>query len=184
MILEIVHRDLKPENILMENTTPKIADFGLARSCRLKPVTQSIDVKGSPQYMSPEHYFDFKRANKRADIYSLGKILFEAVEGKIKLSTIPFQSVGLAKTESPFLQQLNRIIQSATAENREERTESVQDLREQLEQVVKAFEAQKLSASPDRRRPVPLLSRPKWLWAGYRCCHTFCIVRNHLALHG
>jgi serine/threonine-protein kinase len=164
--LEIVHRDLKPENILMENTTPKIADFGLARSCRLKPVTQSIDVKGSPQYMSPEHYFDFKRANKRADIYSLGKILFEAVEGKIKLSTIPFQRVGLAKPESPFLQQLNRIIQSATAENSDERTESVQDLREQLEQVVKAFEAQKLSASPDRRRPATLFARPKWLWGG------------------
>lgn len=164
--LEIVHRDLKPENILMESTTPKIADFGLARSCRLKPITQSIDVKGSPQYMSPEHYFDFKRANKRADVYSLGKILFEAVEGKIKLSTIPFQSVGLAKTESPFLEQLNRIIQCATAENRDERTESVQELREQLEQIVKAFEAQKLSANPDRRKPVPLFYRPKWIWAG------------------
>ncbi len=164
--LEIVHRDLKPENILIENTIPKIADFGLARSCRLKPVTQSIDVKGSPQYMSPEHFFDFKRADKRADIYSLGKILFEAVEGKIKLRTIPFKSVGLAKIESPFLQQLDRIIQSATTENIDERVKSVQDLREQLEQVVKAFEAQKLSASPDRKRPAPLFSRPKWLWAG------------------
>lgn len=164
--LEIVHRDLKPENILMENTTPKIADFGLARSCRLKPVTQSIDVKGSPQYMSPEHYFDFKRADKRADVYSLGKILFEAVEGKIKLSTIPFQRVGLAKTDSPFLEQLNRIIQSATAEDKDERTESVQDLREQLEQAVKAFEDQKLSASPDRRRPASLFARLKGLWAG------------------
>ena len=164
--LEIVHRDLKPENILMENITPKIADFGLASSCRLKPVTQSIDVKGSPQYMSPEHYFDFKRTDKRADVYSLGKILFEAVEGKIKLSTIPFQSVELAKTESPFLQQLNQIIQGATAENRDERIKSVQDLREQLEQAVKAFENQKLSAVPDRRKPIPLLSRPKWLWAG------------------
>ncbi len=161
--LEIVHRDLKPENILMEKNIPKIADFGLARSCRLKPVTQSIDVKGSPQYMSPEHFLDFKRADNRADIYSLGKILFEAVEGKIKLSTIPFKIVGLAKTESPFLQQLDRIIQNATAENRDERIESVQDLHEQLEQVVKAFE---LSASPDRRKPASRLSQPKWLWAG------------------
>lgn len=164
--LEIVHRDLKPENILMENTLPKIADFGLARSCRLKPVTQSIDVKGSPQYMSPEHYFDFKRADKRADIYSLGKILFEAVEGKIKLSTIPFQRVGLAKTDTPFFQQLNQIIQSATAENRDERTESVQELREQLKQLVKAFAEQKFSASLDRRRPASLFARPKWLWVG------------------
>ncbi len=164
--IEIVHRDLKPENILIENATPKIADFGLARSCKLKPVTQSIDVKGSPQYMSPEHYFDFKRADKRADIYSLGKILFEAVEGKIKLSTIPFQCVELAKTESPFLEQLNIIIQNATAENRDERIISVQNLLEQLEQAVMVFKNQKLSATSDRRKTVPLLSRPKWLWAG------------------
>jgi serine/threonine-protein kinase len=34
--LGIVHRDLKPENVLMDKDTPKIADFGLARSCRLK----------------------------------------------------------------------------------------------------------------------------------------------------
>ena len=87
----IVHRDLKPENIFMDQDTPKIADFGLVRSCSLKPVTQSMDVKGSPPYMSPEHYFDFKRADQRADIYSLGKILFEAVDGKIKSGTNPFR---------------------------------------------------------------------------------------------
>ena len=79
----IVHRDLKPENILMDHGSPKIADFGLSRSSKLKPITQSIDVKGSPHYMSPEHFFDFKRADGRSDIYSLGKILYEAISGKI-----------------------------------------------------------------------------------------------------
>lgn len=165
--LEIVHRDLKPENILMENVIPKIADFGLARSCRLKPVTQSIDVKGSPQYMSPEHFFDFKRADKRADIYSLGKILFEAVEGKIKLSTIPFKSVGLAKTESAFLQQLNQIIESATAENKDERIDSVEDLLKQLELVVMEFESQTLPSNTVAIKPISsFFNRPKWIWAG------------------
>jgi serine/threonine-protein kinase len=162
----IVHRDLKPENIFMDQDTPKIADFGLARSNRLKPVTQSMDVKGSPHYMSQEHFFDFKRADQRADVYSLGKILFEAVDGKIRSGTTPFKKVKLDKTESPFFQELNRIIQKATVENRDERTESVQDLKNQLEQVIHVPEFRKQAAELPRSHTDSILSRPKWIWTG------------------
>ena len=160
----IVHRDLKPENIFMDQDTPKIADFGLARSCSLKPVTQSIDVKGSPPYMSPEHYFDFKRADQRADIYSLGKILFEAVEGKIKPGTIPFRAAKLAETETPFFHELDRIIQAATAESRDERTKSVQDLIEQLERVTHTSEMRNKTEKSPRPHDASQLLRSKWAW--------------------
>jgi len=160
----IVHRDLKPENIFMDQETPKIADFGLARSCSLKPVTQSIDVKGSPPYMSPEHYFDFKRADQRADIYSLGKILFEAVDGKIKPGTIPFRSAQLAHPEPPFFHELDQIIQAATAEGRDERTKSVQDLIDQLERVIHASEMRnKVEISP-RPHGASRFHGSKWVW--------------------
>lgn len=162
----IVHRDLKPENILMDQDTPKIADFGLARSSRLKPVTQSMDVKGSPHYMSPEHFFDFKRADQRADVYSLGKILFEAVDGKIKSGTTPFKSAKLAKTASPFFEELGRIIQMATAESRDERTESVRDLLGQLERVVHGLASQKPGAKSPWQQSAPLFSKPRWIWTG------------------
>lgn len=163
----IVHRDLKPENILMDQDTPKIADFGLARSSRLKPVTQSMDVKGSPHYMSPEHFFDFKRADQRADVYSLGKMLFEAVEGKITSGTTPFKHAKLAKAESPFFQELDRIIQMATAESRDERTKSVRDLLGQLEHVIHGLEFQKKTEKPSGPYLVPsLFSKPKWIWTG------------------
>jgi len=162
----VVHRDLKPENILMDQDTPKIADFGLARSNRLKPVTQSMDVKGSPHYMSPEHFFDFKRADQRADVYSLGKILFEAVEGKIKSGTTPFKNAKLAKTESPFFEELDRIIQMATAESRDERTGSVRDLLGQLERVIHGLAFQKPGAKSPRQRSASLFTKPRWIWTG------------------
>jgi len=135
-ILGIVHRDLKPENVFMDKDIPKIADFGLAHSDRMRSVTRSIDVKGSPAYMSPEHFFDFRRADQRADIYSLGKILFEAVAGKITLETPPLKRACLTNADTPFFQKLDRIIQEATAENKEERLESVELFRNALKEIV------------------------------------------------
>ena len=162
----IVHRDIKPENILMDRNTPKIADFGLARSCRLKPVTQSTEVKGSVHYMSPEHFLDFKRADQRADVFSLGKILYEAIEGKIKAGTTPFQRAKLTKAESPFFQELDRIIQEATADSRDERTESVAILQTQLNSLVDRRNVRSSATDSSQAQPKSLLSRPEWLWAG------------------
>jgi serine/threonine-protein kinase len=162
----IVHRDLKPENILLDRGTPKIADFGLARSNRLKPITQSIDVKGSPHYMSPEHFFDFKRADQRADVYSLGKILFETVEGKLKTGTTPFKNVSLLEAESPFYKRLDRIISDATKENQSIRTKSVKDLQDQLIELLNEEDVAQRSKAAAKPKAVSFFSRPKWIWAG------------------
>jgi serine/threonine protein kinase len=86
-------------------------------------------MMGSPAYMSPEHFLDFRRTDERADIYSLGKILFEAIEGKASPETIPFRKAGLSKAETPFFQKLDRIIQDATAEEREGRLPTVEQLK-------------------------------------------------------
>ena len=165
-MLDIAHRDLKPENILMDGKTPKIADFGLARSSRLKPVTQSMEVKGTAHYMSPEHFFEFRRADQRADIYSLGKILFEAVAGKIGNGTIPFKKAELPRTDTPFFRKLDQIIQAATAEKKEDRLESVGRLRSLLVEAIAGLKKeQDPKASP---KPVrfPLLRRPGGIWTG------------------
>ncbi len=132
----IVHRDLKPENILMDGDVPKIADFGLARSRRLKSLTQSIDTKGTTPYMSPEHFFDFRRADEKADIYSLGKILFEVIDGELTQKTIPFKTVGLGNTETEFFEILDKIIRKATAEDKNERTGSIEEFKESILKAV------------------------------------------------
>ncbi len=142
-MLGIVHRDLKPENILLDKSTPKISDFGLAQSSRMRSVTRSIDVKGSPAYMSPEHFFDFRRADQRADVYSLGKILYEAVAGKITPQIAPLKSVRLPKAGTPFFQKLDQIIREATAENKEDRLESVELFRNALKHIIEPSNPEK-----------------------------------------
>ncbi len=161
----IIHRDLKPENILLDGTIPKITDFGLARSFRLKPLSQTADAQGTLSYMPPEQFVDFKRVDHRGDIYSLGRILFEALAGKISHEIIPFKQVKLSNPATPFLQKIDWIIQQATAENRDERTDSIEKLRALLQE---AIESLKIGDTPDLA-PAGTFSKwhhPKWIWAG------------------
>ena len=164
--LDIIHRDLKPENILLDGDTPKIADFGLARSNRLKPVTQSMDVKGTAHYMSPEHFFDFRKADQRADIYSLGKILFEAVNGKINGNILPFKTARLSDPDTPFYKKLDEIIQEATAENKENRLPSIVRFRKALGDAIDQLKTRQNQKASSTSRKLPFLHDPKWIWVG------------------
>ncbi|XP_019199906.1 PREDICTED: serine/threonine-protein kinase ATG1t isoform X2 [Ipomoea nil] len=78
----IIHRDLKPENILLsfcENgPVLKIADFGLSRT--LNPDEYAETVCGTPFYMAPE-VLQFQRYNEKVDMWSVGAILFELLNG-------------------------------------------------------------------------------------------------------
>lgn len=81
----VIHRDLKPGNIMLDREgDPHIMDFGLAKR-EAGEITMTADgqILGTPAYMSPEqakgegHYVD-----RRADVYSLGVILFELLTGE------------------------------------------------------------------------------------------------------
>ena len=162
----IVHRDLKPENVLMDGGTPKIADFGLARSCRLKSVTQSIDVKGTPPYMSPEHFFEFKNADEQADIYSLGKMLYEALVGRLTSKMKPFQKERLPDPETPFFQALDQIIQQSTAEKKDDRYASVAELRMALTEAIDSLQKKPAAGGAAALRSSSFLHNPRWIWTG------------------
>lgn len=83
----VVHRDIKPENILISRTGQvKLTDFGIAKSDSDQGsagLTKAGTTLGSPAYMSPEQIFNTKGVDKRADIYSLGVMLYKMITGKL-----------------------------------------------------------------------------------------------------
>ncbi len=80
----VVHRDIKPENILLEDGHALVADFGIARAAAAageEKLTQTGVTLGTPVYMSPEQAMADKGIDGRADIYSLGCVLYEMLSG-------------------------------------------------------------------------------------------------------
>ncbi len=89
--LGIVHRDLKPANLFCvhrgdDHLAIKVLDFGISKVAPTDApsdrLTQTSSVMGSPIYMSPEQMQSAKSVDARADIWSLGVILFELLTGK------------------------------------------------------------------------------------------------------
>jgi Tfp pilus assembly protein PilF/tRNA A-37 threonylcarbamoyl transferase component Bud32 len=100
----IVHRDIKPENILLAGYSPGqaraswntlVADFGIAvATTHGDHLTATGIAVGSPQYMSPEQAVG-DRVDHRTDIYSLGCVLFEMLEGTPARGVPSFKTTGL-----------------------------------------------------------------------------------------
>lgn len=81
----IVHRDLKPPNIMIENETDKIViiDFGFAKKLDASSLITTGTGFGTPSYLAPELWKDFKKAEPGADIYSYGVMLYEMLTGEV-----------------------------------------------------------------------------------------------------
>lgn len=84
----VTHRDIKPANILVDKSgTVKIADFGLARVYRgvdsQVALTNAGQLMGTPFYMAPEQLADPEHVDQRADIYSLGVVIYQMLTGQL-----------------------------------------------------------------------------------------------------
>ena len=96
----VIHRDIKPENILLaRDGTVKIADFGLSRildnESETAGLTATHQIMGTPRYMAPEQLVGTRSVDHRADIYSLGVVIYEMLTGELPIGrfAVPSQKV-------------------------------------------------------------------------------------------
>jgi CHASE2 domain-containing sensor protein len=125
---QLIHRDIKPPNIIYVHGAPKFADIGLVTDIAGDP--KDISQLGTEGYMAPEG-----PGTPAADVYSLGKVLYEAVMGRDRRM---FPEVPTAVFEQPsdsLLRQLNDIIFKACESKPEQRYASARELHEALRQV-------------------------------------------------
>ncbi len=88
----VLHRDMKPANVIVVNNNGyplvKVLDFGLAKIMGNDDnITREGLIMGTPKYMAPEQAWGGKKYDHRADIYSLGALMYEMLTGKV-----PFES--------------------------------------------------------------------------------------------
>lgn len=96
----IIHRDIKPHNImLLKDGTIKVTDFGIARVARFETQTMSDKTIGSVHYISPEQAKGSK-IDAKADIYSVGVMLYEMLTGSLPFTGENPVSVALMQVQA------------------------------------------------------------------------------------
>src|SRR5688572_5131452 len=165
--MNIVHRDLKPLNIMTQDKMSlaegvKILDFGLAKIKSGELLGSFVQAKttglmGSPFYMAPEQWSD-EEPDARADIYSIGIILYQMLSGDVpfKGSSIPsimkkhltnpppsFKSIGIEVSS-----QLEEVVRHALEKEVSNRTPSVEVFMDELRAAVKAGGSVSRSTQP------------------------------------
>jgi serine/threonine-protein kinase len=99
----VVHRDIKPENVFVaragERVSPKLLDFGVAHVADDGAARKRRLIVGTPGYMAPEQAFGERDIDGRADIWSLGVVLYEAIRGESAYGSSSYQQYVRALNE-------------------------------------------------------------------------------------
>jgi tRNA A-37 threonylcarbamoyl transferase component Bud32 len=134
----ILHRDIKPENVLIDSKgRVKIADFGIAKLVgepRQGDFTLTLQgaVLGSPHYMAPEQIETPGDVDQRADIYSLGVVLYELLTGEL-----PIGRFALPSEKAAVDARIDAIVLRTLEKERQARFQTAEEVRTEVEAVAK-----------------------------------------------
>lgn len=163
----IVHRDVKPQNVMvLTDGTIKVMDFGIARFAMSQSRTLTNRAIGSVHYISPEQARGDEAIDIRADIYSVGVILFEMLTGRLPFEAETPISVALKQIKdeparprdlnAAIPQGLEDIIIKAMAKHPDDRYqtagEALEDLRRFSQDPAILFGYAKQIAAAERQR--------------------------------
>ena len=136
-----VHRDVKPDNILLrEDTSSALTDFGIARANDSERMTRTGAVIGTPHYMSPEQARG-RPIDGRADLYSLGIVLYELLVGRVPYHADDSLAVGIMHITQPVpvlpepLTPLQPLLNRLLAKQPDDRFQNGQQLADAIEQI-------------------------------------------------
>jgi hypothetical protein len=163
----IVHRDVKPENIMMlPDGAVRVLDFGVARARNSPPLTHSGFV-GSPYYAAPEQVMG-RIVDVRADLYSLGVVLYEMIAGDRPFaSSTPWSVINqhlagpppaLEDSHPDLPRSVARLIRKAMARRPEDRFSSPAQMVEAIEAVLAGRELPTQSRAVEPEVLAPLLA--------------------------
>jgi serine/threonine-protein kinase len=142
--LGIVHRSISPDSIIITaEGTPKLGGFGLAKPMADMKLTQAGSVLGDPRYISPEQVSGLTAIDGRADLYSIGVVLYQALTGRtpfdgrndfeIMVAQVKEQPSAPSASGQDVPLELDRIVLKSMAKDPANRFQGAREFREALE---------------------------------------------------